>query len=140
LKRRCAHSGSACAAVAPETGSCAEVDCVCHTKILGVDDQHVIRGLLAERFRADGHDVVEAENGREALERVREGVDLVLLAYKLPDVDGVTVLRRIKDFDSDVHVILLTAHASVETTVEAMKIGADHANKPFNPDDVALLV
>jgi two-component system, NtrC family, response regulator AtoC len=73
--------------------------------------------------------------------RVREGVDLVLLAYKLPDVDGVTVLRRIKDFDSDVHVILLTAHASVETTVEATKIGADHfANKPFNPDDVARLV
>jgi two-component system response regulator AtoC len=110
------------------------------TKILVVDDQPVIRGSLAERFRADGHDVVEAENGREALDRVREGVDLVLLACKLPDVDGVTVLWRIKEFDSDAHVILLTAHASVETTVEAMKIGADHATRPFNPDDVALLV
>jgi two-component system, NtrC family, response regulator AtoC len=109
--------------------------------ILVVDDEQLIRWSLAERFRADGHDVVEAENGREALERVREGVDLVLLDYKLPDVDGVTVLRRIKDFDPDVQVILLTAYANVETTVEAMKIGAYHfANKPFNLDDVALVV
>jgi two-component system, NtrC family, response regulator AtoC len=109
--------------------------------ILVVDDEQLIRWSLAERFRADGYDVIEAENGREALERVREGVDLVLLDYKLPDVDGVTVLRRIKDFDPDVHVILLTAYASVETTVEALKIGAYHlASKPFNLDDVALVV
>jgi CheY-like chemotaxis protein len=84
----------------------------------------VTRLGVRPRFRADDHDVVEAENGCVALERVRENVDLVRLPHKRPDVDGVTALRRSRDLDSDVHVILLTAHAGVETTVEAMKIGA----------------
>ena len=70
-----------------------------------------------------------------------KGVDLVLLDYRLPDTDGVTVLRKIKEFDQDILVILLTAYASVETAVEAMKLGAYHfANKPFNLDEVAATV
>ena len=65
----------------------------------------------------------------------------MLLDYRLPDTDGVSVLRRIKDFDQDVLVILLTAYASVETAVEAMKHGAYHfANKPFNLDEVSAAV
>jgi two-component system response regulator AtoC len=76
-----------------------------------------------------------------AVEHARDGVDLVLLDYKLPDMDGVAVLRRIRELDPDALVILLTAYASVETAVEAMKKGAFHfANKPFNLDDVAFLV
>jgi DNA-binding NtrC family response regulator len=72
---------------------------------------------------------------------VPEGVDLVLLDYRLPDTDGVSVLRKIKEFDQDVLVILLTAYASVDTAVEAMKLGAYHfANKPFNLDDVTATV
>jgi two-component system response regulator AtoC len=109
--------------------------------ILVVDDEQLIRWSLLERLRADGYEVLEAETGGEALEHVRRGVDLVLLDYRLPDIDGVTVLRRIKEHDPDVLVILLTAYATVETAVEAMKIGAYHfANKPFNLDDVALTV
>jgi DNA-binding NtrC family response regulator len=92
-------------------------------------------------MRADGYDVEEAGTGADALERARDGVDLVLLDYKLPDMDGVTVLKRIKELDADALVILLTAYASVDTAVEAMKEGAFHfANKPFDLDDVAFLV
>jgi two-component system response regulator AtoC len=109
--------------------------------ILVVDDEQLIRWSLVERLRAEGHEVFEAATGQQALERAREGVDLVLLDYKLPDMDGVTVLRRIKELDPDALVILLTAYASVETAVEAMKEGAFHfANKPFELDDVAFLV
>ena len=110
-------------------------------KILVVDDEQLIRWSLVERMRADGYDVVEAGTGADALEQARDGVDLVLLDYKLPDTDGVTVLRRIKELDPDVLVILLTAYASIETAVEAMKEGAFHfANKPFDLDEVAFLV
>lgn len=111
------------------------------TTVLVVDDEQLIRWSLTERLRAAGHDVLEAETGAAALDQLREGVDLVLLDYKLPDVDGLTILRKIKEFDPDILVILLTAYASVETAVEAMKEGAYHfANKPFNLDDVMLLV
>ncbi len=109
--------------------------------ILVVDDEPLIRWSLVERFRSEGYDVVEAETGREALDRARDGIDLVLLDYKLPDIDGVSVLKKLKEHDPDTLVILLTAYASVETAVEAMKIGAYHfANKPFNLDDVSLTV
>ena len=112
-----------------------------NTTILVVDDEQLIRWSLAERLRADGYDVVEAPTGQEALDRVADGIDLVLLDYKLPDIDGVAVLRQIKEHDPDILVILLTAYATIETAVEAMKIGAYHfANKPFNLDDIALTV
>src|SRR5688572_30957966 len=105
--------------------------------ILVVDDEALIRWSLGERLKSEGYDVLEAETGAGALEKLSEGVDLVLLDYKLPDTDGVTVLRKIKEFDQDILVILLTAYASVDTAVEAMKLGAYHfANKPFNLDEV----
>jgi two-component system, NtrC family, response regulator AtoC len=109
--------------------------------ILVVDDEQLIRWSLAERLRGDGYEVIEAPTGREALEHVADGIDLVLLDYKLPDIDGVTVLRKIKEHDPDILVVLLTAYATVETAVEAMKIGAYHfANKPFNLDDISMTV
>ena len=108
-----------------------------HPTVLVVDDESLIRWSLTERLKAEHYQVLEAETGRAALEKLPEGVDLVLLDYKLPDTDGVSVLRKIKEFDQDILVILLTAYASVETAVEAMKFGAYHfANKPFNLDDV----
>ena len=87
--------------------------------ILVVDDEALIRWSLAERLKAEGYDVLEAETGRAALDKLPEGVDLILLDYRLPDTDGVTVLRKAKEFDQDILVILLTAYASVETAVEA---------------------
>ena len=109
--------------------------------ILVVDDEALIRWSLTERLKAEGYEVLEAETGRAALDKLPEGVDLILLDYRLPDTDGVTVLRKAKEFDQDILVILLTAYASVETAVEAMKLGAYHfANKPFNLDEVSATV
>ena len=109
--------------------------------ILVVDDEQLIRFSLSDRLQAEGYNVVEAGTAAEALAKSADGVDLVLLDYRLPDGDGLSVLKKIKERTPDTLVILLTAHSGVDTAVEAMKQGAYHyANKPFNLDEIALLV
>ena len=109
--------------------------------ILVVDPEALIRWSLAERLKCDGYDVLEADTGRGAMEQLPDGIDLVLLDHRLPDTDSVTILRKVKEFDPDILVVLLTAFASGPTAVEAMELGADHfVNKPFNLDDVAATV
>ncbi len=109
--------------------------------VLVVDDEQLIRWSLHERLSDEGYDVVEAATAKEALARFGPDVDLVLLDFRLPDSDGLRVLKQLKAAEPDTPVIMLTAVSSVETAVEAMKQGAYHyANKPFNLDELALLV
>ena len=111
-------------------------------RILIVDDEQLVRWSLHERLNTAGYDILEAGLSSEALERIGAAeIDLVLLDHKLPDGDGLTVLRKIKGAAPDIQVILLTGHASPEQAVEAMKLGAYHyVNKPFNLDEVEMLV
>ena len=109
--------------------------------ILVVDDEQLIRWSLNDRLSQEGYRVVEADTAAAALARHAEGVDLVLLDYKLPDGDGLTVLKQMRERDPETLVILLTAHSTIDVAVEAMKRGAYHyANKPFNLDEIALQV
>ena len=109
--------------------------------ILVVDDEDLIRWSLSERLRSEGCTVVEAEDGQSALERANGDVDLALLDYRLPDTDGLTLLRHLKKQNPRLMAMLLTAYATAETAVEALEAGAFHLErKPFDLDEIVLLV
>ncbi len=109
--------------------------------LLIVDDEELVRWSLRERLRKDGYTVLESGTVASAMERLTPAVDLVLLDQRLPDGDGLTLLRQIKESSPDTLVILMTAFSTVENAVAAMKHGAYHyLNKPFNLDDVSAVV
>ena len=109
--------------------------------VLVVDDEPLIRWSLVNRLKDEGYRTLEAGTAGDALAQHRDGADLVLLDFALPDANGLTVLKQIKEADPDTLVIMLTANTEVGTAVEAMKAGAFHyANKPFDLDEIVLLV
>jgi two-component system, NtrC family, response regulator AtoC len=112
-----------------------------HATLLIVDDEELVRWSLRERLLKDGYTVLESGSVAGAIEKLTPAVDLVLLDHRLPDGDGLTLLRQIKELSPDTLVILMTAFSTVENAVAAMKHGAYHyLNKPFNLDDVSAIV
>ena len=111
------------------------------TRILVVDDEQLIRWCLRERLREAGHQVIEARDGREALDRVEDHVDLLLLDLKLPDRDGLGVLKEIRGRGFDAPVIIMTAYGTPEVVDEAHRLGAyGVVDKPFRYDELLTLV
>ncbi|MBI4231944.1 sigma-54-dependent Fis family transcriptional regulator, partial [Candidatus Peregrinibacteria bacterium] len=111
-------------------------------KILVVDDERLIRWSLSERLKKEGYQIVEAENGAMATEKFgSEMPDIVLLDLKLPDADGLTLLKEFKSQSSSTPVLIITAFSAVDSAIEAMKLGAyDYIAKPFNMDEMVLIL
>ncbi len=107
-------------------------------KILITDDDNSLRKVLGIELSEEGFEVQEAENGRGAIDMLRKDeFDLLLLDLNLPDLSGLEVLRKIKSLGLSAEVIILTAHASVPTAIEAMKLGAyDYLTKPFKIEEL----
>jgi two-component system response regulator PilR (NtrC family) len=110
--------------------------------LLIVDDEPGMRQLLSHVFGRAGHAVRAAENGGKALELLRqEPADLIVSDVKMPDMNGIELLRRLREFLPDAGVVMMTAFATVETAREAFKLGADDfIQKPFDVDELKLIV
>ena len=112
-------------------------------RVLVVDDEQSMRELLAIMLRQAGYEVAVADGGEEAVERLTKGeaFDLVVTDLRMRKVDGLAVLKAAKEFSPRTVVLVVTAFASTETAVEAMKLGAyDYVTKPFKLDELKLTV
>jgi DNA-binding response OmpR family regulator len=112
------------------------------TRVLVVDDDDVGRMTLSEILHLEGFEVAEAEGGRAALERLREGgFDVMLLDLKMPDLDGVAVLEQAAELSPDTEVIVFTAHGSMESAIKAVRHGAcDYLLKPTGTQEILATV
>lgn len=111
-------------------------------RILVVDDELIVRTSLKEWLEVEGFSVDMAESGQGALDLLTaQAYPLMLLDIKMPGMDGVEVLKRAKEMRPEIQVVMMTAYATVETAVEAMKIGAhDYLLKPFDPEAMVRMV
>ncbi len=111
-------------------------------RVLIVDDEKSMRDLLTITLEKAGHDVTAADGGEAAIEAIRkETFDAIVTDLRMPRVDGMQVLRAARDLSPETAVIVITAVASTETAVEAMKLGAyDYITKPFKLDEVDLII
>jgi len=111
-------------------------------RLLIVDDEAIVRDSLGDWFRQDGHHVDVADSARDALRLAAAyRYDIALLDIKMPGMDGLELQARLSAADPELTVVVMTAYASVDTAVKAMKAGAyDYIVKPFDPDDLSMLV
>jgi len=111
-------------------------------KILIVDDELNMRLVLSAMLRKEGYDIVAAANGQEALHVLQsDKIAVVITDLKMPDMDGMELLTQVSDRYPDIPVVMITAHGTVATAVEALKRGAlDYITKPFDIDDLKNVV
>jgi DNA-binding NtrC family response regulator len=112
------------------------------SSILLVDDKSSMRKVLHQTLENEQNTILEAEDGEKALETIKsKHVDVVITDIKMPKLDGMSLLKMIKELDSEIVVIIMTAYGTIETAVEAMKLGAyDYITKPFSTEQVKLTV
>ncbi|MBI5577337.1 MAG: sigma-54-dependent Fis family transcriptional regulator [Deltaproteobacteria bacterium] len=110
--------------------------------ILVVDDEEIVRDSLSSWLEEDGYAVEAVESGKRALERLPvKNWDLMLVDLKMPGMDGIQLMEEVRKTHPDMLIIIMTAYATVDTAVKAMKTGAyDYFVKPFNPDDISLTI
>jgi two-component system NtrC family response regulator len=110
--------------------------------ILLIEDDESLRKVMEYNLREEGYRVVTAADGRSGLERFQaQAVDLVLTDIRMPEMDGMEVLTRLKTMQSDLPVIVLTAHGTIDSAVEAIKVGAfDYLTKPFSREQLRAAV
>lgn len=111
-------------------------------KIFVVDDERLIRVTLADDLRDEGHDVIEFSNATSALAQLQEmSPEIIITDLKMPKMTGIEFLERIKAKDNKIQVILMTAFSTIQTAIEAMKLGAyDYVRKPFDNDEMLIAV
>lgn len=111
-------------------------------RILVIDDEDIVRTSCSRALVPEGYEVKAAKNGLEGLKMIsEEKFDLVLTDLKMPDMDGIEVLRRIKEGWPEVEVIIITGYQTVDTAVKSIKLGAfDYIEKPFTPDALVAAV
>jgi len=110
--------------------------------ILIVDDEKNIRMTLSQSLESLGVEMDAAGSGEEALAKLKErDFGLILLDIRMPGMDGMEVLRQVREVRPDIRIIMITAYGTIESAVEAMKLGAaDFLQKPFDPDEIRELV
>ncbi|MGX1378671.1 two-component system response regulator (stage 0 sporulation protein F) [Priestia megaterium] len=111
-------------------------------KFLIVDDQYGIRILLTEVLQKEGYTTFQAANGFQAIDITKEQApDLVLLDMKIPGMDGIEILKRLKQHDETIKVIIMTAYGELDMIQEAKDLGAlTHFAKPFDIDEIRKVV
>jgi two-component system response regulator PilR (NtrC family) len=129
-------------AVSPAAGDEAPRTATERARVLVADDERSMRELLSIVLSREGYDVTLARNGSEAVEKLGSGrFDLLISDIKMPDMSGVEVLRAAKRIDQDILGIMITAFASADTAIEAMRLGAhDYLSKPFDVDELKMKV
>lgn len=110
--------------------------------ILIIDDEPLMRLSISDALKAEGYNIASAESGGEGLNAIKDNAyDVVITDLKLPEVDGLQILKGCRQFSPATKILMITAHGSVETAVEAMKLGAyDYITKPFSMDELILVV